>query len=78
MAFQLVENWRSARKWISLNCMTLAGAVQGAWVYIPADMKSTVPPNLVGGVTIALLVLGVLGRFIQQSPSAAPVTEDAP
>lgn len=64
----IVEDWREAYKWISVNCMTMAAAIQGTWVYIPPEMKSTIPPNLVSGVTIGLLVLGVGGRFFKQKP----------
>lgn len=82
MNLKLVEDWRDARKWISTKCMALAGAVQAAWLYIPADMKASVPPSLVGAVTIGLLALGVAGRVIQQAPAAptadAAAAEDAP
>ena len=64
----LVENWREAYKWISVNCMTLAAAIQGTWLYIPEELKKTIPTSLVSGVTIALLILGVLGRFYKQKP----------
>lgn len=76
MAFQLVEGWQCAHKWISTNCMLLAGAVQGAWMYIPADMKASVPPALVSGVTMALLGLGIVGRMVKQVPTAPAVPED--
>lgn len=66
MKIHLVDEWRSAWRWISVNCMVLAGALQGAWLYIPDDMKSSLPPYLVSTVTIALLVLGVAGRLTKQ------------
>lgn len=69
MKFELVDEWRSAWKWISVNCMVLAGAIQGAWVYIPEDMKASIPPHLVSGVTVSLLLLGVLGRLKKQAPA---------
>ncbi len=74
---ELVEGWRCAHKWVSTNCMVLAGALQGAWLYIPPDMKASVPPKLVAGVTIALLVLGVIGRMFKQGP-APDNCEDKP
>lgn len=73
---QLVADWRSARKWLSVKCMALAGALQGAWMYVPDEMKTSVPPGLVGKVTLGLLVLGLLGRLLQQEPIAAPAAED--
>lgn len=46
--------------------MTLAGAIQGAWLFVPEDMKSTIPPNVVQWTTLALLGLGVAGRLVKQ------------
>lgn len=64
---KLVENWREAYKWVSVHCMVVAGAIQGAWVYIPEDMKANVPHHLINGLTVALMVLGVVGRIKKQA-----------
>lgn len=66
---QVIEDWRNAWKWISVNAMIAAGAIQGAWLQMPDDLKAHVPPQLVSGATIALLVLGVVGRLIKQGAS---------
>lgn len=66
---KLVEDWRKAHKWLSTQCMTLAAAVQGAWLYIPDDMRQSIPSKLVTGVTIGLMLLGVVGRLIKQGDS---------
>ncbi len=63
---KLVEDWRKAWKWFSVNVMVAAAAIQGAWLQIPEDMKSHIPEALVSGVTIGLLVLGVAGRIVKQ------------
>ena len=64
--FILVDDWRKAGTWISVKCMTLGIAIQGAWVFIPEDMKASLPPSLVQYMTMALLGAGVLGRLIKQ------------
>jgi len=46
--------------------MALAAAIQGAWMFIPEDMKTTIPPNLVQAVTVGLLALGIAGRLVKQ------------
>lgn len=66
MKFELVEDWRKAWRWFSVNAMIVAAAIQGAWLQIPDDMKTHIPEALVSGSTIALLVLGVIGRLIKQ------------
>lgn len=63
---KLVENVKSAWKWFSVQAMVLAGAVQGAWIFIPDDMRSNMPHGVVQSSTISLLVLGVIGRLIKQ------------
>lgn len=62
----LVENVKDSWKWISVQAMTLAGALQGAWLYIPEDLKANVPHNLVNGITLVLLVAGIAGRLVKQ------------
>ena len=68
----LVDNARSAWRWFSVQAMVLAGAIQGAWMFIPEDMKASIPAGIVQGATIALLVLGVAGRVVDQTPKEPP------
>lgn len=67
---KLVEGARQSWRWISMQCMTLAGSLQGAWLTMPEDLKTKVPGGLVHWLTIALLVAGVAGRLVQQAPKA--------
>lgn len=67
---KLVPEARRAWKWFSVQSMTLAGSLQGAWLAVPEDLKSKVPGSLVHWLTIALLVAGVVGRLVQQPPKA--------
>jgi hypothetical protein len=62
----LIENWRTCWRMLSVQAMTLAGAIQGAWLFIPEDMKASIPPNVVQWLTMALLALGVAGRLVKQ------------
>jgi hypothetical protein len=63
---KLVDDAKQAWKWLSVQAMICAGALQGAWVFIPDDMRASIPHGVVQGVTIALLVLGVGGRLVKQ------------
>jgi len=63
---ELVEGAKNAWRWFSVQAMTLAAAVQGAWVFVPEDMRSSLPPNAVQALTVALLVMGVAGRLVKQ------------
>ena len=63
---RLVEEWKSAWRWFSLQAMVLVAALQAAWAALPDDLKQHFPEKLIAGVSIALLVLGVAGRLVRQ------------
>ncbi len=68
---KLIANWRKAYKMLSIQAMAFATAIQGAWMFIPEDMKATIPPNVVQWVTMGLLVFGIAGRLVDQ-PKVKP------
>jgi homoaconitase/3-isopropylmalate dehydratase large subunit len=63
---KLIENWRHAWRFLSVQAMTLAIALQGVWLNLPDDLRVHVPDRLAATVTAALLVLGLIGRLFQQ------------
>jgi hypothetical protein len=64
---KLVDNAKDWYKWLSVHCMVIAAAIQGAWIYVPDDMKQTMPPHIVSALTMVLLGLGVVGRLLKQN-----------
>ena len=74
---KLIEEWRKGYRLFSVQAMALATALLGAWAVLPDDLRTTLPhwvPNLAG---ITILVAGILGRLVQQTPPALPVDPDA-
>jgi hypothetical protein len=65
---KFVDNVRSAYRWFSVQAMVAAGALQAAWEVLPPDMKAGIPPKLVTWITVGLLVLGIAGRLVKQTP----------
>lgn len=63
---KLISNWRRAWRMFSMQAMTLAAALQGAWMLMPEDLKAALPPALVPVVSVALLVAGMVGRLVDQ------------
>lgn len=63
----LVNDWKKAWKWFSVNCMAIATAVQGSYIALPTTMQQTIPLSLVASITITLLVLGIVGRLVKQT-----------
>lgn len=72
MKLQLVEDWKKAWRWFSVNAMLLAGAIQAAWIGTPDDLRAAVPAHLVQWITMALLGLGVAGRVVKQGDEKQP------
>lgn len=60
--------WKMASVW----AMSAAGALQGAWMYVPDDLKAMIDHRIVAGVTIGLLVLGIFGRLVKQDSVSKP------
>lgn len=69
---KLIDEWRAAHKMVSMWAMTAALAVQGAWGQIPADMKASIPPQVVTYLTMGLVALGIIGRLIKQEKVSGP------
>jgi hypothetical protein len=63
---KLVENAKNAWRWLSVQAMVLAGAIQGAWLFVPDDLRASVPQTWLQGITIALMIAGVAGRLVKQ------------
>lgn len=63
---KLVENAKNWYKMFSIQAQLAAGSILGSWSLIPEDLKQNLPQNVVIGVAVGLLVLGVIGRLIKQ------------
>lgn len=70
--FQLVDEWRNAWRWFSMNCMAGAIAVQVTWASLDAEQRASLPPYSATAVTVALLVMGVIGRMVKQKEPPSP------
>ena len=63
---KFVEDAKNAWRWFSVRAMLLAGAIQGAWLFVPEDLRTSLPPTFLQGITIALMILGIYGRLVKQ------------
>ena len=80
MKIELVDGWRNAWRWISVQCMAISLALQGAYMLIPPKMQDAIPDGLLQYVAWGMLAVGFVGRFVQQTPPACPPEppKDAP
>lgn len=63
---KLVDNWKKCYRWLSMQGFLLAGFLQTTWMGLPAEWKETVPDNLIYVMTIFALILGAVGRLVDQ------------
>jgi anti-sigma-K factor RskA len=63
---RLVDEWRIAWRWFSLQAMALVAVIQGAWAAMPDDLKAHFPARLVTVLSVGLLLLGIGGRLVKQ------------
>lgn len=62
----LIPNWCKAWRFVSMQAMTAALILQGAWQALDADMRASLAPGVVQWLTIGLLVVGIVGRLVKQ------------
>lgn len=71
----IVENWKTAWRWISLQCFTViaAGHAAIAFAMSPEQQAALLIAHgtLISRITLAFAFLGFFGRFINQTPPAA-------
>ena len=67
---KLADDARQAWRWISVQCMAVAVALQGVWATLGDDMKADLPGwahKAVAWVTVTFLVAGIGGRVTKQN-----------
>lgn len=67
---KLVDNWRHAWKWVSIQIAIVAAALQAAILAIP-DLDKWLGDAVTHWVGLVMLVSIVLGRLVDQSKPAA-------
>lgn len=72
---KLIPEARHCWRMFSMQAMSGATALLGAWGALPDALQARLPGRLVVGVAVALLVLGMVGRLVQQD-SVRPPPED--
>jgi len=66
MNIKLVEDWRQAWRWFSVQAMAVATAFLAVWAAFPEDLKAVLPAGCTKAIAIAVLLVGLVGRLVQQ------------
>lgn len=71
----LIDEWRKAYKLLSVQANTIGVAMATTYAAMYEQLKETIPPQWMAGVTAAVFVAGILCRVISQTPKEQ---DDAP
>jgi hypothetical protein len=63
---KLIDDAGKAWKFFSVQANVLNLALLGAWATVPEDMKAGIPQQYLFYASVALLVLGTVGRLVKQ------------
>lgn len=69
---KLIDEWRSAHRFLSVRISALAGVAMAAWVAAPTDQQHAVLSVLGADTPAVMAVIGfavvAISRVIQQTP----------
>ena len=67
---RLTDNWQDAWKWFSIQFPVINTAFLSTWAVLPSKFQDILPVSVVIGIAVVLIVAGVAGRMISQTPEA--------
>ncbi len=62
----LIDDARSAWRFVSVQSMGVSMAIIGAWAAMPDEWRSVLSPGETKALLIVVLGLGIVGRMIKQ------------
>lgn len=68
----LIQNWRSAWRMVSVQSMAASVLLQSAWTTNQEQIAAVLPAAWVPRITVGLLVIGIVGRLVKQSAVSGP------
>ena len=64
----LVDDWKSAWKWFSVQALAVIAMLPVVWVTLPPEAQAWMPVEYRPWIVLALAVGGIVGRLINQHP----------
>jgi len=72
---RVVPDWRNAWRWLSMHAMAWSAAILLAYTSLPPSFIARVPEWAVNAIVAAVLVLGMVGRLVDQTQSNPSKTD---
>lgn len=66
----LIEDWKQCWKFLSVQANTIGAAIAATYGMMFDHLKDTIPPTLMAMITMAVFILGIVGRVISQKKDA--------
>ncbi len=63
---QIIENWKSAWRWISVWALFTLSCLPIVWASLPPDLKTEVPDGWAKWIMMLVALGGLAGRFVDQ------------
>lgn len=64
----LIEDWKQAWKWFSVQGLLLIAFVQLLWPEVPQEIRDMLGPQTQRWITLVLTAITLWGRVVQQGP----------
>lgn len=71
----LVENWRQAWRWLSVQFLAAIAILPLVWPSLPPQVTAWVPESWRPWIIVLLAIGGIAGRLIDQKKAAPPPPE---
>ena len=68
---KLVENWKQAYRWFSVQALAILAALPLAWATLPPQIVGKVPESWWPWIILILAGGGLAGRLIDQNKGSA-------
>ncbi len=64
----LIADWKAGWKLLSVQANSIGAAIAVTYASMYEQLKDTLPPQYMAGITAAVFVLGIVGRLVSQTP----------
>lgn len=64
---KLVDNWKSAWRWLSVHALAILAALPFVWPQIPPEVQAWIPDEWRPYIVAAIALGGIAGRLIPQT-----------
>jgi hypothetical protein len=65
---RLIDDWHKSWRLLSVQANSIGVAICTTYAAMFEQLKDTIPPSYMAGITGAVFALGIIGRMVSQTP----------